>query len=1132
MKTLLVSCLLVAGSASGQHDAAPSCVDKCVKAVQIQSASSVEALRSICGDGTSQRAVFQCLINSCHSGSYGPALGHVAHACSQLGHDIGPLHPIEVHYALQKRQFIPTAPGPVLPGPSTLYNTQIFTFSHRLSMDLECKAGSDGVLTVSVNDADSTVTSKTPAATHDASLVAAGVGGSLHGPATQTPSAALHQGHDASAGQANCTSSLPVTSPIGVGASSTSAHTQGTACPCSSEASSSVFDSPFGSASLLQGPTEQQPVSLPSSTHAPLSTSKPQHTDGEDCETSLPGNFTTVVSGHAPVTPLPVPVTSHTDSLSTSLQASATPMPLPASTTSTSEYAETSDCSGSLSGFADTAISTSTAPNATSSTSSAATTTPWGTVTTVATVGPLPASSPCSNSSMPHATVDVSIAHSSVMTPTSLTTSAASTTSASSATSATLVPSTTPSGAPIEQPKSTTSCAADDSQCQPSVHLMSIESPAETTSCSSEEGGFASVQGADGTSVHPVPAEQTTAPTQESTSTVGASSTIESSPSSVTPSVIPSTSFTSSSVSASALHLNSSTSSVTTLGSSLASSTVATPGVTSSSTLAAPGISPTSSTVAVSSISSASSSSSIALSSTPSTSATSSTLTSSVVSSISASRTASVIHLTEPPNYSSVTPSALPVYVTPLAGYTYHGPAPEYTSPAASTTDSSVAHQVSSSARETETVGIMGSQETSMEAPGTPGHASAQPDPYDRKTVTLGGSLPRPSPIAAMIAENAHRRRSAQDGGLEGSIDKKISEITASMKSKRAREAAVSAVEEPPVKKLKSDDTEAKPTKKKDKKKESRKEKKEKRKDVANLPEGLGEENGDADGKMEVDVGVNGADVNGVDGVNGGEKDKDGKNKKDKKEKKKREKAGKKQVDETTDVTEKKDETNTDKDKAEKKEKKSKKSKKDVKDKADKEDDKDEMKDPKEKKDKKEKKNKKDKKDKKQPAEAKDETAPNEPNASTPQKPDRHIVFVGNLPYTATQETIRAHFSALNPTSVRCLTKRDGGGECRGVAFVEFVDGRAQRACLDRFHHSLFEGRRINVELTAGGGGKTQFRKEKIREKNQKLDENRARRIQKEMEGKDGAVASGTGQQAMGDSIHPSRLARNPRLGD
>lgn len=354
------------------------------------------------------------------------------------------------------------------------------------------------------------------------------------------------------------------------------------------------------------------------------------------------------------------------------------------------------------------------------------------------------------------------------------------------------------------------------------------------------------------------------------------------------------------------------------------------------------------------------------------------------------------------------------------------------------------------------------------------------------------------------------------------------------MKSKRAREAAASAVEEPPVKKLKSGDTEAKPTKKKDKKKESRKEKKEKRKDLVNLPEGLDEENGDADGKMDVDVGVDGVD--GVNGVNGGEKEKDGKNKKDKKDKKdkkKREKAGKSQLDETTDVTEMKDETNTDKEKTEKKEKKAKKSKKDAEDETEKGDAKDETKEPKEKKDRKEKKNKKEKKeikDEKQKPEANKETTPDKTNASPPQKQDRHIVFVGNLPYTATQATIKAHFSALNPTSVRCLTKR-GGEECRGVAFVEFFDGRAQRACLDRFHHSLFEGRRINVELTAGGGGKTQFRKEKIRDKNKTLEENRARRIQKEMEGKEGVVASGPEQQAMG-GIHPSRLARNPRLGD
>lgn len=65
----------------------------------------------------------------------------------------------------------------------------------------------------------------------------------------------------------------------------------------------------------------------------------------------------------------------------------------------------------------------------------------------------------------------------------------------------------------------------------------------------------------------------------------------------------------------------------------------------------------------------------------------------------------------------------------------------------------------------------------------------------------------------------------------------------------------------------------------------------------------------------------------------------------------------------------------------------------------------------------------------------------------------------------------------------------------------------------------------------AGGGGKTKKRQEKIREKNVKLDENRAKRIEREKNAKE---ANGNGntataqQQHMEDSIHPSRRGRVP----
>ncbi|KAG6023257.1 hypothetical protein E4U19_004470 [Claviceps sp. Clav32 group G5] len=190
---------------------------------------------------------------------------------------------------------------------------------------------------------------------------------------------------------------------------------------------------------------------------------------------------------------------------------------------------------------------------------------------------------------------------------------------------------------------------------------------------------------------------------------------------------------------------------------------------------------------------------------------------------------------------------------------------------------------------------------------------------------------------------------------------------------------------------------------------------------------------------------------------------------------------------------------------------------------------------------KKEKKAKKDKKDKDEKSTPTNEepTSADDP-ATEKGKPSRHIVFVGNLPFSATAASIKAHFATLNPISVRCLKNKDDANPCRGIAFVEFANVWSMRTCLDKFHHTIFEdgvsaGRKINVELTAGGGGSTKFRKDKIREKNVKLDENRAKRIDKEKTAKQQGGGEKKGRQGkeagVEVGVHPSRLARNPGLG-
>lgn len=139
-----------------------------------------------------------------------------------------------------------------------------------------------------------------------------------------------------------------------------------------------------------------------------------------------------------------------------------------------------------------------------------------------------------------------------------------------------------------------------------------------------------------------------------------------------------------------------------------------------------------------------------------------------------------------------------------------------------------------------------------------------------------------------------------------------------------------------------------------------------------------------------------------------------------------------------------------------------------------------------------EKKEKKEKKKSKKEKKAKTETAPTngeangttaeeqpdtngadaiDLDASTANKQDRHIVFVGNLPYTATAASISAHFASLSPIAVRCLKNKGDDKPCRGIAFVEFGKVWHMRTCLDKFHHSTFDdgvspARKINVELT------------------------------------------------------------------
>ncbi|KAK5109582.1 hypothetical protein LTR62_006933 [Meristemomyces frigidus] len=141
----------------------------------------------------------------------------------------------------------------------------------------------------------------------------------------------------------------------------------------------------------------------------------------------------------------------------------------------------------------------------------------------------------------------------------------------------------------------------------------------------------------------------------------------------------------------------------------------------------------------------------------------------------------------------------------------------------------------------------------------------------------------------------------------------------------------------------------------------------------------------------------------------------------------------------------------------------------------------------------------------------------------------RFILFIGNLPYNTTDTSLEAYFAKLSPFTLRHRTDPETK-KSKGFAFLEFENYDRMETCLRKYHHTLFDpddytgtaasslselhpqqqpqqkkggkekGRIINVELTAGGGGAGEVRKEKIREKNSSLEAERVRRAELEGE--------------------------------
>src|SRR5215470_2094825 len=72
-------------------------------------------------------------------------------------------------------------------------------------------------------------------------------------------------------------------------------------------------------------------------------------------------------------------------------------------------------------------------------------------------------------------------------------------------------------------------------------------------------------------------------------------------------------------------------------------------------------------------------------------------------------------------------------------------------------------------------------------------------------------------------------------------------------------------------------------------------------------------------------------------------------------------------------------------------------------------------------------------------------------------------LFVGNLPYDATEDEIRQHFSTVGNLSYVSIPLDRETGRKRGFAFVEFADAQQAQEAIRQFNNQPFKGRALAV---------------------------------------------------------------------
>lgn len=94
-------------------------------------------------------------------------------------------------------------------------------------------------------------------------------------------------------------------------------------------------------------------------------------------------------------------------------------------------------------------------------------------------------------------------------------------------------------------------------------------------------------------------------------------------------------------------------------------------------------------------------------------------------------------------------------------------------------------------------------------------------------------------------------------------------------------------------------------------------------------------------------------------------------------------------------------------------------------------------------------------------------------------------LFIGNLPFSATEDDIKTLFSEVGTVEeVRLINDRETG-RSKGFGFITFAEEQMAKAAIEKFNGHEFQGRPLRVDRavakSGGGGGGGRGRGERTR---------------------------------------------------